>query len=171
MAVAPMMAGPVAVGIWYEFSFTDAGVGATGCFPDDPGGGFCPPSGGTPTVFLDAPPWTIMLPTAGVLIVTDAFLSGDAFEILDFGGPIGMTPFVPVGADCFDDPIPCLSDPKMSHKSFPLAAGAHSFTIAPLASPFGGGAAYFLVAIPEPSTLFLAMAAGLALIVRSKVIR
>jgi hypothetical protein len=101
------------------------------------------------------------------LIVTDAFNSGDAFEVLDTGVPIGMTPFVPVGIDCGDDPVPCLANPGMSHAEFALAAGGHSFTIAPLASPSGGGAAYFIVnrSVPEPSIWLLTMVAGLGVVI------
>jgi len=158
-----LSAGAITTGVWYQFGFDAAGVGATGCSPADPGGAFCIPSSGTPTVFLDASPWTIALPFGGKITVTDAFESGDSFEVLDFGAVLGLTPLVPQGVDCGDDPMPCLANAGMSHATLALAPGAHSFTIAPISSPFGGGAAYFLVtAVPEPSTLFLALAGALA---------
>ena len=93
VAVAPALsAGPILSDVWYEFGFTDVGVDATGCDPADPAGAFCIPSSGTPTVFLDAPPWTFLASAAGAtLTVTDAFLSGDQFELFDFGASIGLT--------------------------------------------------------------------------------
>lgn len=161
------VAGPITTGVWYEFSFTTPGVGALGCSPADPAGSVCTPSSGTPATFLDAPPWTITLAEAGFLKVTDAFLSGDSFEILNFGVPIGMTPIVAAGKSCGSDPVPCFADPSMSHAVFPLAAGSHSFTIAAVTT-VATGAAYFIVetaAVPEPGTGLLALAgiAGLVL--------
>ena len=154
-------AGPVSPSTFYEFSFTDPGVSVTGCLPNDPAGNFCISSSGTPTTFADAPPWTISLPSGGLLLVTDAFVSGDSFEILDFGVPIGMTSaFIP-DTDCGDDPVPCLANPGMSHAEISLAAGNHSLMIVPLAvGALGGGSGYFVI-IPEPHIGVLA-AAGLA---------
>ena len=153
-------AGPVSPGTFYEFSFTDPGVSVTGCLPNDPAGNFCISSSGTPTTFADAPPWTISLPSGGLLLVTDAFVSGDSFEILDFGVPIGMTSaFIP-DTDCGDDPVPCLANPGMSRAEISLAAGDHSLMIVPLAVAPGGGSGYFVI-IPEPHIGVLA-AAGLA---------
>jgi hypothetical protein len=164
--VSPAVAGPIDLGVWYEFSFTDPGVGAAGCDPADPAGGFCIPSSGTPTTFLDAPPWTFVAPALGALLtVTDAFLSGDQFEILDFGLPLGFTSAPAPGIDCGDDPVPCLATPGVSTGAFLLAAGAHSLTIAPLLAPDGGGAGYLLVTsvIPEPGTWSLLVVGLLAL--------
>lgn len=138
--------GPVTVGgPWFEFGFSGAGVPATGCFPADPGGPGCSPSSGGNSVFADAPPWTFTAGPAGaILTVTDAFLLGDVFDVFDFGLPIGGTS-VPGGGDCGDDPAVCVTDPNASSGVFPLGPGAHSITITPSASPFGGGAAYFRV--------------------------
>ena len=106
----PSHAGPIDVGVWYEFTFTDAGVPAVGCFPNDPDGNFGIPSSGTPTTFLDAPPWTITVPDVGALLtVTDAFLSGDRFEIFDFGVSIGLTSPAAEQVDTGDDPVPSLA--------------------------------------------------------------
>jgi hypothetical protein len=166
---AAAAAGPISVGVWYQFGFTDPGVGATGCAPADPAGPICLPSVGTPTTFADAPPWTVVLPAGGTLTVTDAFNSGDAFEVLNFGIPIGFTPFVGERADCGSDPEVCLADPEMSHRVYALAAGAHSFTIAPIDTVAASGSAYFRVdgpAVPEPSTLLLAAAGCVLLLSR-----
>ncbi len=170
LAAAPCVAGPILPGVWYEFSFTDPGVGARGCSPADPGGLACVPSTGTPTTFLDIPPWTITLPAGGTFTITDAFLSGDAFEVLDFGIPFVMTPFVAEGAACGDDPVPCLADAAISHAVVGLASGAHSFTIAPLATVLESGAAYFRIdtAVPEPSAWVLIVSGLLGLAARAR---
>ena len=157
-------AGPITAGQFYEFAFTDAGIGATGCDPADPAGPFCIASSGTPTVEADAPPWTFVAPAGGsTFTVIDAFAAGDQFEILDFGAVIGMTS-LPGGGNCGDDPVVCLADAAMSQGTFALAAGAHSLTIVPLQSPTGGGAGYFAidaVAVPEPTSWAL-LATGAA---------
>lgn len=170
VALAPALsAGPVLSDVWYEFGFADVGVGATGCDPADPAGAFCIPSSGTPTEFLDAPPWTFVAAAAGAtLTVTDAFLSGDQFEFFDFGSSIGLTspPSAVAVVDCGDDPEVCITTAGMSTGSFVLAAGAHSITLAPVLAPEGGGAGYLRVtgaAIPEPSSLALIALGVLAL--------
>ena len=155
---SPVYAGPILSDTWYEFSFGAPGTSATGCSPVDPAGDFCVPSSGTPTTFLDAPPWTFTAGAGGaVLTVTDAFDSDDQFEILDFGVPIGFTSFPGAIVNCGDDPVPCLADPDMSHGFFLMVAGNHSITIAPSAGGFGAG--YLIVesaqVVPEPATLVL----------------
>jgi hypothetical protein len=161
--VLPVSAGPIAFGTWYEFSFFDAGVPAMGCFPADPDAPECIPSSGTPTVFADAPPWTFVTGADGAtLTVTDAFSHGDVFRIFDRGVSIGVTvPASPADdISCGDDPIPCVMDPLTSKGIFSLSSGAHSITINPSASPYGGGVGYFLVnsttaAVPEPCSFGL----------------
>lgn len=145
-------AGPIAVGgSWNEFSFTTAGVFAKGCAPADPGGLGCVPSSSGNSHFVGAPPWTFVAPSDGVtLTVTDAFLKGDIFEVDDKGIPIGNTSAVPMNpATCGSDPVPCLADPTVSHGVFNLGPGAHSITIKAVASPYGGGAAYFRVDVKQ----------------------
>ena len=145
-AVAP--AGPITPGgPWNEFSFTGAGSFAKGCAPADPGGQGCAPSSAGNSHFVGAPPWTFVAPSDGAtLTVTDAFLKGDTFQVLDLGNPIGSTSAVPTNsASCGSDPVPCLADPTVSHGVFDLGPGTHSITIKALASPFQTGAAYFRV--------------------------
>jgi len=152
----PAYSGAISLDTWYEFSFTDPGVPATGCAPDDPAGGFCLASSGTPTTFLDAPPWTFTTLLGAVLTVTDAFDAGDQFEVFDFSTSLGVTS-VPVGSgNCGDDPVSCLADPNTSHAVFSLLPGGHSITIVPTLSPSGAGAGFLQVsAVPEPGTSFL----------------
>jgi YVTN family beta-propeller protein len=167
-------AGPVTPGSFLEFGFATAGVPATGCAPDDPAGPFCIPSSGTPTGFLDAPPWTFAAPASGSLLtITDAFQSGDRFEIFDFGASIGLTSAPVNGADCGDDPLACLATPGISFGNFLLASGNHSITIVPVLAPGGGGSGYLGVdAVPEPgSWLLLGSGLGVVLLIRSQRLR
>jgi PEP-CTERM motif len=157
-------AGPIAPGTFMQFAFGEVGSLATGCDPADPAGPFCVPSFGTPTLPLDAPPWTFLAPLAGAfLTITDVFESGDIFEIFDFGVSLGLTSASIAGSDCGDDPVPCLADPTMSHAVFLLLAGQHSITIRTAAAPSGSGTGYLLVQqAPEPSSLLLLGIAMLA---------
>jgi hypothetical protein len=161
------IAAPITSGVFFEFGFSAPGVPATGCDPADPSGPFCIPSSGTLTQFAPAPPWTFLAASGATLTVTDAFFSGDRFQIFDFGASIGLTS-VPSGvADCGDDPVVCLATSGMSNGTFALGAGTHSITIVPSLSPDGGGSAYFRVdgataAVPEPTSLLLLLS-GVAL--------
>jgi hypothetical protein len=149
---APAAADTVSFDTFYEFSFRDAGTPAAGCDPADPAGDFCVESSGTPTVFAGTPPWTFSAPVGAVLTVTDAFQSGDRFEIFSSGLPLGLTSVFTGGIDCGDDPADCLATPGMSNGSFRLAPGDYSITITPIVSG-GGGSGYFSVAaVPEPAT-------------------
>ncbi len=163
-------AGNLSLGVYQEFAFSSPGVQATGCFPADPNGDFCIPSSGTPTGFLDTPPWTLTAPAQGVILtVTDAFVAGDRFQVFDFGASLGLTSPTFGNADCGDDPIPCLSTPGISSGQFRLNAGNHSLTITAVQST-GGGAGYLQAqAVPEPGT-WLLFGAGFAalLLLRSK---
>jgi PEP-CTERM motif len=160
----------IAAGTWFEFAFGSAGSFATGCDPADPAGPFCLPSGGTPTTFAGAPPWTFTSGASGsTLTVTDAFVSGDRFTVQDFGVSVGSTSAFAAGISCGDDPVPCLANPGMSHGTFVFAPGAHSIQLL-AAQSGGGGAGYFRLvdggaqAVPEPATVFLvATGAGAAL--------
>lgn len=163
-----LSASVISLGTYQEFGFTTAGVEATGCDPNDPSGPFCFESSGTVTVLLGAAPWTFVAPVGGaVLTVTDAFLSGDRFEIFDFGSSIGLTSVPVDNIDCGDDPVPCLATAGVSSGIFNLAAGNHSLTITPTISN-GGGSGYLLVdvplaSVPEPGS-WLLVGCGLALL-------
>ena len=172
MSCATASAAPIVADTFLEFAFFDAGTPATGCQPADPAGDFCSPSSGTPTELLPAPPWTFTADAGGAtLTVTDVFISGDQFEIFDFGASIGLTSAPVAGVDCGDDPVVCLGTAGMSNASFALAAGPHSITIIPSVVPEPFGAGYLRVtgataAVPEPTTLLL-LATGVGLIARA----
>ncbi len=159
----PSLAGPIVGGTFYQFGFTDPGVAASGCQPDDPAGIFCLASSGAPTLFADSPAWTFNAPASGaVFSVLDAFTNGEQFEVFDFGASLGLTSLPAGASDCGDDPVPCLADPAMSKGDFNLAAGAHSLTIVSVLSPDGLGSGYFIVdnavvTVDEPGSVALAL--------------
>ena len=157
----PARAAAINTGEFLEFGFGAPGTPATGCDPVDPAGPFCIGSGGTPTNFLPAPPWTFILSGGAFLTVTDAFAGGDRFQVLDFGNPLGLTSAPSLAANCGADPVDCLATPGISSGVFGLSAGNHSLTIVPTAAPSGGGAGYLRVdATPEPGSWILFATAG-----------
>lgn len=158
LAIPPLQAGPVLPNVWYQFGFTEVGLSATGCYPADPDSLPCGPSAGTPTVFADASPWIFTSADPVLFTITDAYFSGDAFHVLNYGLTVGLTPFVSTGAFCGGDPLNCLANLAISSASFLLPAGDHHITIVPYSSPFPeGGTGYFMwqSAVPEPSTWIL----------------
>ena len=152
-SASSIRADPITVGgLWQELSFGAPGSPALSC-----GVAGCVPSSSGNSQSAPNPPWTFTLgPGGGLLTVTDAFLTGDAFDVFDFGAFIGSTPSVAIGGNCGDDPVPCLSSPAVSHAVFSLTAGNHSITMIARDSPFFTGAAYFRVdPVPEPATMVL----------------
>lgn len=168
----PAVAGPILSDTWLQFGFSDTSTPATGCDPADPAGPFCLGSSGTPTSFLDAPPWTFFAGAGGAtLTIVDAFLSTDRFELFDFGVSLGLTSMPTAGVDCGDDPVVCLATSGMSWATFGLGAGSHSLTLIPTLSD-GGGTGYLFVSgasqppptsVPEPQTWALALLGLLAI--------
>jgi hypothetical protein len=150
---APAHAEPISTAIWYEFLFRDTGSFGEAC------NGVCEPSSAGNTQFAPSPPWSIRLSEPGVLTVTDAFASGDQFEIFDLGRSLGFTSAVGTGFSCGSDPRACVVDSAMSSGTFALGAGDHMFLFGTARSPFERGAAYFKVdsvePVPEPATLVL----------------
>lgn len=161
-AAQPVFAGPIVFDTFLQFSFDiNSSPAVAGCAPDDPDGNFCLASSGTPTGFLDAPPWTFVAPAAGAkLTVIDVFESGDVFEVFDFGSLIGSTSVPVANVDCGDDPVACLATAGMSFGVFALSAGAHSLTMTVAQAPSDSGSGYLQVAaVPEPATLALVLGA------------
>ena len=155
LAVPTTRADSVAVGgPWYEFAYLDSGSAAFAC------AGACEPSSSGNSVEAGDPVWTFTATAPVLVTITDAFFSGNSFELFDSGILIGATPSVDLGYSCGDDPALCALDPNFSHSKLLLGAGDHSLTIDVNDSPFGGGAAYFridaqAVSAPEPGTLVL----------------
>jgi hypothetical protein len=145
---------------WYEFSFTTAGIQALGCYPADqsPTALNCLPSAGNNAIFAPTPTWEfVVAANSATLIVTDAFLYGDSFDVYDGGVKIFSTPTVAyTGTGCMSNPVVCLADPNSSHASFVLGSGLQPITITP--NEIGdAGAAYFelveTIPTPEPPEL------------------
>jgi len=84
------------------------------------------------------PPWTVTTATPEVLRVVDGGHQGDMFAVYDNGVLLGTTSASPVDMNhvCANDttgdgtnPAACWNDPLMSHGTFAIAAGNHSFVI------------------------------------------
>ncbi len=135
-AASVAQAGPIAVdGGWTPFTFGAAGSGLTG------------------------EPFTFTATTAVTLTVTDAFLSGDRFEIFNFGSSLGLTSVPTSSGDQINDNYDAAAaDPRWSSGVFSLAAGTYSITGLAVDSPFGSGGAALRVdtaAVPAPASLAL----------------
>ena len=96
MASSNAMAGPITVGQVYGMGFDGVGTSlrdTTGItLPSNPAG-----------IDPGDPPWTFSLATGGILTVVDLFVSGDVFEIFNFGGSIGLTSSPSGGGTCGSD--------------------------------------------------------------------
>lgn len=174
--VSSASADPISVGAsWLEFAYTDSGSPAFAC------DGACIPSSGGDSIEAGNPAWTFTSELPVTVTITDAFFSGNSFELLDEGTLIGSTPSVDIGySSCGSDidgsdPAACALDPNFSHASFDLGVGDHSLTINALDSPFGGGAAYFrvdeasLAPVPEPATFLLVVSGAMMFFVSASV--
>jgi hypothetical protein len=161
LTVCTAQAGPIELGVWYQFVMVEY-------HPMDPGGpcGGCLLAAGS--MEPDLPPWTFVLPSnGGVITVQDVFVPGEAYHIFDFGVLVGTTRLAPLDIeyDCGYDVHYCLGHPKYSWDRFPLGPGPHSIVITFAATPWRPVfpyMGYFRVDhAPEPGTLLLS-GAGLA---------
>jgi len=143
-------ADPITVGDgWHQFSWT-----------------------GSAGVFNNESPFTFNSASSVDLKVTDAFVSGDRFEVYDFGVLVGTTSQVNGFAPWTSDPNVAYPSGGFSTGLYSLAAGNHSLTFKTIQEPSGypSGTAFFRVDssgsgqvadVPEPGALMLA-ALGLA---------
>lgn len=133
---------PIAVDSgWVEFSFGDVGSSFIG------------------------EPFTFTLSQAGILTVTDAYLSGDRFQVFDNLISLGLTSNPTTTSDQINaDYDAAAADARWSTGIFGLAAGSYSITGIVTVSPFQGGGAALRVdtaRVPEPASLAL-LGIGLA---------
>ncbi len=91
--------------------------------------------------------------------VTDAYLTGDYFEVYEVNGIspttaslIGTTPSVPTGGGGVSDPDIAFDDPNYSHDTFRvlLQSGKHYFAFREVGHNFGGGG-FFARFCPGPA--------------------
>ncbi len=151
MSSVPAVAGTIGLGTWYEFGFDpNHSHVVAGCLPNNPTGVPC--RTGTGTTNLDANPWTFTALTSVLFTITDGYLAGDSFDVLDFGTLIGSTPAVATNAhNCGLDPRLCVTDSQISHASLLLGPGAHSITISVRPAQVLGEGFFQVSAVPEPS--------------------
>jgi len=105
-------------------------------------------------------PWNFTLPGLGELDVTDCFLAGDVFEVLDRGTLLGNTSWVSQSTDWTNDPDFAFSHPAWAHGSWALGPGNHEIIINTIQNPYNYGSAYVRVfetsaPVPEPTTMLL----------------
>jgi hypothetical protein len=116
-------------------------------------------------------PFTFSSAGAVAVKVTDAYVSGDRFQLFDNGQLIGTTSQINGSAPWTDSPDVAFASSMFSNGIFALGAGAHSLTLTDIQSPTGypGGSAFLRfdavntggngsvasVTTPEPGTLAL----------------
>ncbi|MEF8714949.1 MAG: PEP-CTERM sorting domain-containing protein [Accumulibacter sp.] len=148
-ALTPAQATPVNSDQWYTFGFGGTGSALMS------GTGFI-----TGIRSIDAPdtPWEFNCNADHCkFIITDGFNAGDEFTIFDFGVSIGATsPALDVQSiNCSNDEVACLLSTDFSDRTYILANGPHSLTGIVSDSPYGGGAGFFIIRVPEPASLAL----------------
>ncbi len=104
-------------------------------------------------------PFTFTLTEAAVLRVTDAYNSGDQFEVFSNGNSLGLTSTPTYGHDIGADYAAAFLSENFSHGQWTLAAGTYNITGVTILSPYSaGGAAISLSAVPEPESIALMLA-------------
>jgi hypothetical protein len=146
-AASNAMAGPIAVDSgWVGFCFAGAGSHATaGCQNQ--------------ASSVSGAPFTFTLSGLGLLKVTDAFDSGDIFDIY-INSVFAFTTSSPVSTGSYTtNPDVAFASNHYSSGSLLLSAGSYSVDLIAKVSPYNGGGAYLQVAsqksVPEPTPLAL----------------
>ena len=104
-------------------------------------------------------PFTFTGPTT--MQVTDAFIDGDVFDVLDNGVSIGMTS-TPTDTGAFEgDPDAAFANPDWSSGTFSLGSGAHSITlqVSAAATGFAAGCGFLRAGPGVPATPVWALSA------------
>lgn len=106
--------------------------------------------------------YSFSLSSSAILTVTDVFLSGDRYEVIDLNSStLGLTSIpTSIGDQIFADFDAALSDPRWSSGQFPLSAGSYLIHGRVESSPFTNSAGGLRVdttstAVPEPATVLL----------------
>ena len=126
---------------------------------------------GLPPAYNTGGPLTFSSTSAVKLSVTDTFIDGDRFLVLDNNKPIGTTSIPSNDGDTIGDPNAAFKSIKWSHGTFMLGAGSHSLQFVTIDEALGypGGGAFFRLdsqgtisgKAPEPGS-FTLLAIGLA---------
>jgi hypothetical protein len=156
---SPASADPLTVDAgWHEFSWNDA-----------------------PNAFADNGPFEFTTLHLATLLVTDAYLNGDRFEVYDNGVLLGATSLpTDDGTQIEGDPDAAVVSADFSSGAFVLGAGFHSITIKTIdiAAEYTSGAGFLRVdsldggggavprETPEPGTLTLLGLAATCLVGR-----
>jgi hypothetical protein len=131
---------------WLKFSFGDVGSSRSG------------------------EPYTFTLSNDSTLKVTDAYRTGDRFQIFNSGSSLGFTSLpIASAVDARDDYDLSYSDARWSSGTWVLGAGSYSITGLTTVSPFGGGDGALMVSsgvpgvpIPAAGLMLLTGLAGFA---------
>lgn len=111
--------------------------------------------------------YDFVLGDAATLKVTDAFDSGDVFQIFDNGVSLFTTGAFDLGGPTSSDADTAFAGTTYSHGFIVLSAGSHSITGIATASPTGSGGSYIELtkggAVPEPATWAM-MIAGFGMV-------
>ncbi|MBU0729521.1 MAG: PEP-CTERM sorting domain-containing protein [Proteobacteria bacterium] len=110
------------------------------------------------TGFGDQVWFDFTLDSAAILTVTDAFDSGDQFDVFDGLTGLGLTSVPVIGGFIGDDYDAASANASWSTGSWMLAAGTYSITGYSAVSPFGGGRGALRLdsaSVPEPATMLL----------------
>ncbi len=129
--------------------------------------------GGPVGTFNSEGPFTFTTAAPVLLKVTDAFTTGDAFNVWDSSTLIGSTSIpTSTGVDITGDPDIAYTLPEYSHGAFLLGPGSYAIEFQTYLDCCGGGGAWFRADVatvtPEPSTLAIAGLSGLIVLVYAR---
>ncbi|RYH11719.1 PEP-CTERM sorting domain-containing protein [Tropicimonas sp. IMCC6043] len=113
---------------------------------------------------LEVLSFSVSLAEAAYLQVTDAFLSGDVFEVFANGASLGLTSASKTGNDIGNDYTAALADDRFSSGTWLLGPGEYIISGFVRSMPQTVGRASIRIAdVPVPGSLALLLGAGAAL--------